>query len=39
MTEKLTDKVLLRLNAEIDVEGREPADVAHDWLQEQGFID
>ena len=39
VTEKLTDKVLLRLNAEIDVEGREPADVAHDWLQEQGFID
>lgn len=35
VTMKLTDKVLL-LNAEIDVEGHEPADVAHGWLQDQG---
>ena len=38
VTEKLTNEVLLRLNAEIDVDGREPADVAHDWLEEEGFI-
>jgi osmoprotectant transport system substrate-binding protein len=38
VSEKLTNKVLLRLNAEIDVDGREPADVAHDWLQDEGFI-
>ena len=38
VTEKLTNKVLLGLNAQIDVDGREPADVAHDWLQRQGFI-
>jgi osmoprotectant transport system substrate-binding protein len=39
VTEKLTDKVLLRLNAEIDVEGREPADVAREWLEQEGFLD
>jgi osmoprotectant transport system substrate-binding protein len=38
VTEKLTNKVLLKLNAEIDVDGREPGDVAHDWLQDEGFI-
>jgi osmoprotectant transport system substrate-binding protein len=38
VTKKLTDKVLLKLNAEIDVEGREPADVAHEWLQQEGFL-
>ena len=35
---KLTNKVLLELNARIDVDGEEPADVAHDWLEQQGFI-
>lgn len=39
VTKKLTDKVLLRLNAEIDVEGREPADVAYEWLQHEGFLE
>jgi osmoprotectant transport system substrate-binding protein len=38
VTEKLTNEVLLRLNAEIDVEGREPADVALEWLQDEGFV-
>jgi osmoprotectant transport system substrate-binding protein len=38
VTEKLTNDVLLDLNAQIDVEGREPADVAHDWLADEGFI-
>ena len=35
---KLTNPVLLRLNAEIDVDGREPADVAYDWLKKEGFV-
>lgn len=34
----LTDEALLSMNAEVDVQGREPADVAYDWLVEQGFI-
>lgn len=38
VTAKLTDDTLIDLNAQIDVEGREPGDVAHDWLVEQGFI-
>jgi osmoprotectant transport system substrate-binding protein len=38
VTEKLTNEVLLRLNAEIDVKGREPADVAAEWLTEEGFL-
>ncbi len=38
LTEKLTDDVLTDLNAEIDVDGREPTDVAYDWLVEEGFV-
>lgn len=38
VTEKLTDEVLLDLNAEIDVQGREPAEVAFEWLQQEGFV-
>ena len=36
---KLTDDVLLQLNAQIDVEGREPADVAYEWLKKEGFVE
>jgi osmoprotectant transport system substrate-binding protein len=39
VTEKLTDEVMSRLNAEIDVDGREPEDVALDWLREEGFVE
>jgi len=39
VTEKLTDKVMLELNAEVDVEGREPADVAYEWLKKEGFVE
>jgi osmoprotectant transport system substrate-binding protein len=38
VSEKLTDKVLLRLNAKIDVDGREPAEVAYEWLTKEGFV-
>lgn len=39
VTEKLTDEVMLELNAEIDVDGREPEDVALDWLRSEGFVE
>ncbi|GAB2583610.1 glycine betaine ABC transporter substrate-binding protein [Kribbella endophytica] len=35
---KLTDAVLIELNAQVDVDGREPADVAMDWLTKEGFV-
>ena len=38
VSKKLTNEVLLRLNAEIDVTGREPADVAWEWLKKEGFV-
>ena len=38
VTEKLTNEVLLDLNAQVDVEGKEPAEVAYDWLVKEGFI-
>ena len=38
VAEKLTNEVLLELNAEIDVKGREPADVAAEWLTDEGFL-
>lgn len=39
VSEKLTNEALLELNAQVDVEGREPVDVAHEWLQDEGFIE
>jgi osmoprotectant transport system substrate-binding protein len=38
VSEKLTNDVLLDLNAEVDVKGREPVDVAEEWLRDEGFI-
>ncbi|KQO64577.1 glycine/betaine ABC transporter substrate-binding protein [Curtobacterium sp. Leaf261] len=35
---KLTDAQLQKLNYEVDVAGREPADVAFDWMVDEGFI-
>lgn len=37
VTKKLTNPVLLKLNAAVDVDGKEPADVAYDWLKKEGF--
>ncbi|MGL3805403.1 glycine betaine ABC transporter substrate-binding protein [Paeniglutamicibacter sp. R2-26] len=34
----LTDTELQAMNLEVDVNGREPADVAFDWMVKQGFI-
>lgn len=38
VSEKLTNDVLLDLNAKIDVDGDEPTDVAYAWLEQEGFI-
>jgi osmoprotectant transport system substrate-binding protein len=35
---KLTDAVLQELNRQVDVEGREPADVAFDWMVDEGLV-
>lgn len=35
---KLDDATMIELNARIDVDGEQPADVAYDWLTSQGFI-
>ncbi|MER7079233.1 osmoprotectant transport system substrate-binding protein [Saccharopolyspora kobensis] len=34
----LTNEELVRLNAQVDVDGRDPADVARDWMAEKGFV-
>ena len=34
----LTDQELIAMNAQVDVDGREPADVARDWLIGKGII-
>lgn len=38
VTAKLTTAVAQDLNAKVDVDGRDPHDVAKEWLVEQGFI-
>ncbi|MEX5296174.1 glycine betaine ABC transporter substrate-binding protein [Kocuria sp. CPCC 205268] len=34
----LTDDVMQELNRQVDVEGRDPADVAYEWMLSEGFI-
>jgi osmoprotectant transport system substrate-binding protein len=38
ITPLLTDEVLQVLNARVDVEGEEPADVALDWMVSEGLV-
>uniref|UniRef100_UPI00036A73D5 glycine betaine ABC transporter substrate-binding protein n=1 Tax=Nocardiopsis salina TaxID=245836 RepID=UPI00036A73D5 len=38
LTERLDDDTMTGLNARVDVEGEEPADVAWDFLVEEGFV-
>lgn len=35
---KLTDDVLIDLNAKVDVDGEDPAEVAFEWLKDEGFV-
>ncbi|TQL69063.1 osmoprotectant transport system substrate-binding protein [Nocardioides albertanoniae] len=39
VSEKLTNDVIAELNAEVDVDGRDPAEVAWDWLREEKLVD
>jgi osmoprotectant transport system substrate-binding protein len=39
LSEKLTTETLQTLNAAVDVDGEDPADVAEEWLREEGFIE
>lgn len=34
----LTNDVITELNKQVDVDGREPAEVARDWMVDQGFV-
>lgn len=38
VSEKLTNEVIAGLNAEVDVDGRDPAEVAWEWLNEEGLV-
>lgn len=38
ISEALTDDVMQELNLQVDVEGRDPADVAYEWMISEGFI-
>lgn len=38
VVKKLTDDVLIDLNAQVDVDGEDPAEVALAWLKHEGFI-
>ncbi|UQE73676.1 MULTISPECIES: glycine betaine ABC transporter substrate-binding protein [unclassified Gordonia (in: high G+C Gram-positive bacteria)] len=35
---RLTDEGLQQLNAKVDIDGQDPADVAYDWLIEQKLV-
>ncbi|HYJ68581.1 MAG TPA: glycine betaine ABC transporter substrate-binding protein [Nocardioidaceae bacterium] len=39
LAETLTTETMTELNAQVSAEGLKPEDVAHDYLQEQGFIE
>jgi osmoprotectant transport system substrate-binding protein len=39
IAEKLTTEEMLKLNAEVDIEGVLPDKVARDWLKDEGFTD
>ena len=38
IAKKLDNDTMRKLNAQVDIEGREAVDVAEDWLQEEGFL-
>lgn len=38
VTAALNNDLLRKLNGQVDVDGREPADVAFDWMVKEGFI-
>lgn len=38
VTAALTNEVIIELNKQVDVEGRDPAEVARDWMVARGFV-
>jgi osmoprotectant transport system substrate-binding protein len=38
ISEELDTEALIELNSQVDIEGKTPANVAEQWLQENGFI-
>ncbi|MCJ0901945.1 glycine betaine ABC transporter substrate-binding protein [Rhodococcus sp. ARC_M6] len=38
ISERLTNEVMTELNRQVDVEGKEPAEVARDWMVSEGFV-
>ncbi|GAA2821420.1 glycine betaine ABC transporter substrate-binding protein [Saccharopolyspora taberi] len=38
VSERLSNAELLKLNAKVDVDGRDPAEVAREWMVQQGFV-
>jgi osmoprotectant transport system substrate-binding protein len=38
ITPLLTDEVMIGLNGRVDVQGEEPADVAHAWMKSVGLV-
>lgn len=39
VSERLTDDLMQELNGRVDIDGEDPADVAYDWLRNEGLID
>ncbi len=35
---KITSDIMLQLNAKVDVDGEDPADVAYEWMRSEGFV-
>ncbi|PXY31764.1 glycine betaine ABC transporter substrate-binding protein [Prauserella muralis] len=38
VSEALNNKEIIELNRQVDVDGRDPAKVARDWMMDKGFI-
>ncbi|WP_040791898.1 glycine betaine ABC transporter substrate-binding protein [Nocardia paucivorans] len=38
ISERLTDELMRELNARVDIDGQDPADVAYDWLKSERLI-
>ena len=38
ISEELTTETLVELNSQVDIEGKTPANVAEQWLQENDFV-
>ncbi|KUH71974.1 glycine/betaine ABC transporter substrate-binding protein [Mycolicibacterium novocastrense] len=38
VTAALTNEAIMEMNKQVDVEGRDPSEVARDWMVAQGFV-